>query len=74
MWCGPVVKAEQQVRVQIRAHGDSIPAQVVSSTKDSGFQIRLDEPLIGVAPGQSCVLYTPDDQTVIGQGLISSAS
>ena len=73
VWCGPLIAADQQVRVQIRAHGESISAQVVTVSAESGFQVRLDESLIGVAPGQSCVLYTPDDETVIGQGLIRSA-
>lgn len=56
--------------VQIRAHGDTVPAiaQLVPITADNRTEqtrseaqhemvIKLKEPLIGVAPGQSAVIY-----------------
>ena len=36
--------------------------------------VRLDTPEEGVAPGQACVLYAPEDPTrVLGGGFIAGA-
>ena len=37
-----------------------------------GFQLTLDRPAYGVAPGQAAVLY--EDDVVVGAGLIASAA
>jgi tRNA-specific 2-thiouridylase len=37
-----------------------------------GFELELDEPAYGVAPGQAAVLY--DGDAVVGCGVVSSAS
>jgi tRNA-specific 2-thiouridylase len=38
---------------------------------DDGFELRLDEPAYGVAPGQAAVLYSGD--AVVGWGVITAA-
>jgi tRNA-specific 2-thiouridylase len=49
--------------VQVRAHGDPVPAW---ARLDGGeFVIRLDEPIEGVAPGQTAVVYV--GTRVVGQ-------
>ncbi len=37
-----------------------------------GFELFLDEPFFGVAPGQTAVLY--DDDAVVGAGTIVAAA
>jgi tRNA-specific 2-thiouridylase len=49
--------------VQVRAHGDPVPAW---AQLDGGeFVIRVDEPIEGVAPGQTAVVYV--GTRVVGQ-------
>jgi tRNA U34 2-thiouridine synthase MnmA/TrmU len=38
---------------------------------DTGFELHLDEPAFGVAPGQAAVLYA--GELVVGSGLITGA-
>jgi tRNA-specific 2-thiouridylase len=78
-WAGqPLEHADEPFRceVQIRAHADPVPAtaQVVPITDRTELQradaseemvVTPDEPLIGVAPGQTAVLYI--DTRVVGQ-------
>jgi tRNA-specific 2-thiouridylase len=60
--------------VQVRAHGGLAPALVEPGP--AGLQVRLDEPLRGVAPGQTVALYDPDpggdivlgSATIVGTG------
>ncbi|EFV13693.2 tRNA 2-thiouridine(34) synthase MnmA [Segniliparus rugosus] len=59
---------------QIRAHGGLAPARARAA--GGGFEVELDEPLEGVAAGQTVVLYEPDPvlgDRVIGSGVISEA-
>jgi tRNA-specific 2-thiouridylase len=65
-WCGPALTDEAALGVQVRAHGEEIPAVV--SPVDAGFVAHLDSPLRGVAPGQAAVLY--DGTRVVGSGTI----
>lgn len=55
------------VRVQVRAHGASVPGRV------DGARVTLDEPLYGVALGQSAVCYDPADRECLGGGVIAAA-
>jgi tRNA-specific 2-thiouridylase len=63
----------QPVQCQVRAHGDTVDAEM--AVIDSQMRIRLVEPLYGVAPGQTAVVYqgtrvlgqTTIDQTVSAQ-------
>lgn len=66
-WCGPALEAAASLGVQVRAHGEEIPA-VVTPT-GSGFVADLVSPLRGVAPGQAAVLY--DGTRVVGSGTIA---
>ncbi|TKV61463.1 tRNA 2-thiouridine(34) synthase MnmA [Nakamurella flava] len=59
-------------RVQLRAHGAAVPATV--ELVDGRLVITLDDPVRGIAPGQTAVLYDPDDEYVIGAGTIIRTS
>ncbi|KAB1664419.1 tRNA 2-thiouridine(34) synthase MnmA [Pseudoclavibacter sp. CFCC 13611] len=51
------------IMVQVRAHGDPVPARV--RIVDGETVVTLRDPLMGVAPGQSAVLYL--GERVLGQ-------
>ncbi len=62
---------------QVRAHGDPVPARafITEETDDAGtrqqLHVTLVEPLLGVAPGQTIVLY--QGSRVLGQATIDTA-
>jgi tRNA-uridine 2-sulfurtransferase len=58
----PVERAE----VKLRFRSPGVIADVV--TVPDGFRLRLDEPVLGVAPGQAAVLY--EEEAVVGAGTI----
>jgi tRNA-specific 2-thiouridylase len=60
-WAGPV--AYGAVEVQIRAHGEPVPARLEAGS------VALQTPLTGVAPGQIAVFY--DGTRVLGSGRIT---
>jgi tRNA-specific 2-thiouridylase len=62
----PVERAE----VKVRYRSPAIGADVEPAPR--GFLLSLDEPVYGVAPGQSAVLY--EDDAVVGCGLVSPRS
>jgi tRNA-specific 2-thiouridylase len=53
---------------KLRYRSPAVPAAV--SVTGTGFELELDEPAYGVAPGQAAVLYEGD--AVVGCGLVSS--
>jgi tRNA-specific 2-thiouridylase len=53
-----------RIDVQVRAHGEAVPAERVGST------VRLDRTEHGVAPGQTAALYRGDE--VVGGGIVSA--
>jgi tRNA-specific 2-thiouridylase len=57
--------------VRLRAHGAEVGCQVVPSASGR-VRLELDEPVLGVAPGQAGVLY--DGDLVLGGGTIASTS
>lgn len=61
-----------ECEVQVRAHGGVVPA--VAELRDGVLEVALREPLRGVAPGQTLVLYRPDDggDEVVGSATIAS--
>jgi tRNA-specific 2-thiouridylase len=68
-WCGaaPADPAEFfDCEVQVRAHGDTVPAS--AAVVNDELVIRLNEPLFGVAPGQTAVIYL--GTRVLGQTTI----
>jgi tRNA-specific 2-thiouridylase len=62
----PVRRAEAKLRYR----SPGVPASVAPSR--GGFELALDEPVCGVAPGQSAVLY--EDDAVVGAGVIAAAA
>ncbi|NBX70457.1 MAG: tRNA 2-thiouridine(34) synthase MnmA [Actinobacteria bacterium] len=66
-WSGPLPSNGQRIHVQVRAHGEALPARV--ELTEAGIRVVLDDFLRGVAAGQAAVLY--DDTRVIGSATIS---
>ncbi|MEB7505691.1 tRNA 2-thiouridine(34) synthase MnmA [Arthrobacter koreensis] len=59
---------------QVRAHGDPVPATAWMETGEEGrteLVVRLKDPMRGVAPGQTVVIY--QGTRVLGQATIDSA-
>jgi tRNA-specific 2-thiouridylase len=68
-WCGKEPKNSSEwfeVDVQVRAHADTVPA--TAAVVGDELVMRLAEPIIGVAPGQTAVLYV--GTRVLGQTTI----
>lgn len=66
-WAGPLPENNQRVHVQIRAHGEALPASV--EIQDDIVTVHLDDTIRGVAAGQAAVLY--DGTRVIGSATVS---
>ncbi len=60
------------VRVQVRAHGTTVPGRVVDPRGD-GVRLEFDEPVHGLALGQAAVVYDPDDRVCLGGGRVARA-
>jgi tRNA-specific 2-thiouridylase len=58
-------------RVEAKLRYRSPAVGAVVEPRPRGFELELDEPTYGVAPGQAAVLY--DDDAVVGYGLITAA-
>jgi tRNA-specific 2-thiouridylase len=58
-----------RVEAKLRYRSPAIAATVAATS--TGFELHLDQPAYGVAPGQSAVLYA--DDAVVGAGRILSA-
>jgi tRNA-specific 2-thiouridylase len=82
-WCGkPKANPEDffDAHVQVRAHGEQVPAKV--AVVDGSLVMRLEEPILGVAPGQTAVVYlgtrvlaqTTIDRTVSAVDAFSTGS
>ncbi|MCA0294001.1 MAG: tRNA 2-thiouridine(34) synthase MnmA [Actinobacteria bacterium] len=56
--------------VQVRAHGEAMPAFIAAI--GDGVRIELDEPAYGIAPGQAAVYY--DGDRVVGSATISATA
>ena len=68
-WCGLAPKDTAEFfdcEVQVRAHGDTVPAR--AAVVDGELVIELAQPLYGVAPGQTAVIYL--GTRVLGQTTI----
>ncbi len=66
-WCGRVPQGPFHAGVQVRAHGEEVPARIEVAA--DGFRAELATPIRGVAPGQAAVLY--DGTRVVGSGTIT---
>ncbi|WP_062291315.1 tRNA 2-thiouridine(34) synthase MnmA [Demequina phytophila] len=69
VWLAPDVPAadETPVEVQVRAHGAPVPATV--RRDDARVTVALEEPMRGVAAGQSLVIY--QGSRVLGQATLA---
>jgi tRNA-specific 2-thiouridylase len=64
---GRLLAPSDRVQAKLRYRTDAVWATV--RPDQDGFTLDLDEPIAGVAPGQTAVLY--DDDTVVGAGVIA---
>lgn len=64
-------RAGARVAVKVRSTRPPAPAQLAWA--DNGWAVDLDNPDEGVAPGQACVFYSPEDgfDRVLGGGWIA---
>lgn len=69
-WCGAEPGQRFDADVQVRAHGEIIPARVDLS--EGGVSARLVRPVRGVAPGQTLVLYS--GTRVVGSATIAGSA
>ncbi len=60
----------RRVEAKLRYRTPATPATVAPTA--GGFQILLEEPVFGVAPGQTAVLY--EDDAVVGSGVVSASA
>ena len=70
-WCGDAPTSPTRLGAQVRAHGAELPATAYPGVGPDGspaLEVVLDQPLRGVAPGQSVVLY--DGTRVVGSATI----
>jgi tRNA-specific 2-thiouridylase len=65
---GRLLAPASRVQAKLRYRTDPVWATVRPGGE--GFELDLDEPVAGVAPGQTAVLY--DDDAVVGAGVIAS--
>ncbi len=69
-WCGVPLDGTARLTVQYRAHGETVAAAVgVSSDR---VRAVLDDPALGVAPGQTLALY--DGTRVVGSATITATA
>lgn len=71
------VRAGDAIAVKVRSTRPPAKASLVwDENAESGWAVDLAEPEEGVAPGQACVFYSPDDANdrVLGGGWIAGAS
>jgi tRNA-specific 2-thiouridylase len=68
-WTAQKLPESAAVLAQTRAHG-SVTAAHVTEIGEDHFSLRFDQPQLGIAPGQMCVLYQGDE--VRGAGTIDA--
>jgi tRNA-uridine 2-sulfurtransferase len=56
--------------VQVRYNGAPVACEVERGEAKGEWVARLEEPVLGVAPGQSAVFYTADWERVVGGGIV----
>lgn len=67
VWCGPEASEGDAVGVQVRAHGEEVPARV-TRVATGEVEVVLGRAVTGVAPGQSLVMY--EGSRVVGSATI----
>jgi tRNA-specific 2-thiouridylase len=68
-WLADPLEAGAQCLVQVRYRARAVPA-LVESAQAGRLRLRLLEPARAITPGQSGVLYGPDDR-LLGGGVIA---
>ena len=66
---GRLDSARTRVDAKLRHRAPAVSASVVETA--DGFELHLDAPAFGIAPGQAAVLY--DGDAVVGHGVITAA-
>ena len=67
VWCGPNPGSDwRKGYVQVRAHGAALDCKYREI--DSGLEVELNEPLLGLATGQAAVIY--DGDRVVGSATV----
>ncbi len=61
---------EESCSVQVRYNSSPVPCEI-ENAGDGRWVARLEEPVVGVAPGQSAVFYTADGERVVGGGVVA---
>ncbi|MEY9966304.1 tRNA-specific 2-thiouridylase [Streptacidiphilus sp. MAP12-16] len=69
-WCGEAAFTPGAYTVQLRAHGEPVPAS--AELVDGELRVVLDQPARGIAPGQAVVLY--QGTRVVGSATIATTS
>lgn len=69
-WTSAPREGTWRATVQVRAHGEAMPATVTSDA--AGWVVELDVPAFGVAPGQGAVAYDGDE--VVGASTIEGTA
>jgi tRNA-specific 2-thiouridylase len=70
VWTGAAPWGSWRGSVQVRAHGRPLAASAL--VEPDRVDVRLDEPALGVAPGQAVVLY--DGSRVVGSATIAGTA
>jgi tRNA-specific 2-thiouridylase len=71
-WTADVPGDGDEIRVQLRAHGATLPGRIRHGA-GGAVRMELDAPAHGVAIGQAAVAYDAADHVCLGGGRISSA-
>jgi tRNA-specific 2-thiouridylase len=69
-WCGPAPAGSFAAHVQIRAHGEAVPAHVEPAGAE--VTVRFEAPIRGVATGQAAVFYV--GTRVLGSATITATA
>lgn len=69
-WAEAAVPGTWRGLVQVRAHGEAMPASITAG--EDGLRIVLDQPGYGIAPGQAAVHY--EGNRVVGSATISATA
>jgi len=68
-FCSEVIDTDCEILSRIRHQGELVKSKIVIE-KNGDFHVYLTKKLSGIAPGQSCVFYSPSG-ILIGGGVIS---
>jgi tRNA-uridine 2-sulfurtransferase len=69
-WCSTAPAGPLECTVQLRAHGDEVPA--VARVEDGRVVVELGRPARGIAPGQAVVVY--DGTRVVGSATVDATA